>query len=455
MYDVTFLGGGPAGYVGAIHASKIGLKTAVIEADKLGGTCLQRGCVPTKALLHLVKGIKTINNASKFGIKIDNYDIDLNYLKKYKTRVVNKLTKGIEFLFKKNGVDLINGYGKIINKNTIVVNESHEIKAKYIVISTGSKPAELPFLKIDNNRVIDSTRALELEVIPGKLLVIGAGAVGLEIGLIYNYLGSNVEVVEIMPDILPGSDKELTDILKSELKKQKIRIMTSTKLKRVLMEERIKAVFEHEEKEFENEYDLILLSAGRIPDTDNIFSDSFNLIKRDKRGFILVNNNLQTNIENIFACGDVVGNPLLAHKASHQAIAIADFIKYEKPIELKPIPGVVFTFPEFSSIGLTEEKVKEQGINYIVGRFPYSAGSRSNAIDQKQGLVKVISDDKGFILGAHIVGEDAGELISVFSMAMANNIKLDNIKEVIFSHPTLSENLWEACGEAGDFSIHI
>ncbi len=455
MYDIVFLGGGPAGYEGAIYSSKMGFKTAVVEKDKLGGTCLQRGCVPTKALLHMVKGIKIIKNISKYGIRIDNYEIDIEYIKKYKNRVVGKLTKGIEFLFKKNNIDLISGEGKVINKNTILINNEKEIKAKYIVVSTGSKPAELPFLKIDNQKVMDSTKALEIEVIPENMLVIGAGAVGLEIGLIYSYLGSKVDVVEIMDDILPGSDRELTSILKTELKKQKLNIMTSTKMTKVEEGEKLKVLFKNEKGEFENEYDLILLSAGRTPNTKGIFDESLTDIKIDKRGFIGVNKNLQTGIDNIFSCGDVVGAPLLAHKASHQAIAIVDFIKNNKEIDLKPIPAVVFTFPEFATIGFTEERAKEENIDYKVGKFPYSAGSRSNAIDQKQGLVKVIADKNNNIIGAHIVGEDSGELISVFSIAMANGVKLDNIKEVVFSHPTLSENLWEACGEASDFSIHI
>jgi dihydrolipoamide dehydrogenase len=457
MYDIIFLGGGPAGYEGAISAGKKGLKTAVIEQDKLGGTCLQRGCIPTKALLHTVKLIKQLKSASRSGIKVEGYSIDLDTVRKQKNRVIAKPTKGIELLFKQNNVDLIVGNGKIISPDTVLVNEEQEVKGKNIVIATGSKPAGLPFLKVDGTYIIDSDTALELEDIPKNLLVIGAGAIGVEMGVIYNYLGADVTIVEILEHIIPGGDVELSEILKKELKKQKIKIHTATKVTDPVIninEKNIGFSFRQDGKEWQESFSRALLSVGRVPNSRDIFSEFLD-IETDKRGFIVVDTNLQTKVPTIFACGDVIGPPLLAHKASHQAIAVVDFIADGKEVIHFPIPGAVFTFPEFASIGLTEEEAKEKGIEIKIGRFPYSAGSRSNAIDEKAGLVKIIADKENILIGAHIVGAEAGELMPLLNFAVSKKMKADEFKEIVMIHPTLSENTWEAVGEIAGFSIHI
>lgn len=464
MYDIIFIGGGPGGYEGAISAGKKGLKTAVVEMEKVGGTCLQWGCVPTKALLHNVKLIKQIKNGAKAGINVDNVNIDIVALAKNKDRVVSKLTKGIETLFKQYNVELIQGQGKITAPDTVSVNGQQELKAKNIVIATGSKGAELPFLKVDGEFVIDSNIALELKNVPEKLLVVGAGAVGLELGLVYSYLGSQVTVVEIMDQILPGMDTELSEILKNELKKQKMKINTATGASNPVINQESKTIrldlkpvnINSGQKEWQEEFSQVLLAVGRKPNTAGVFEQSAQLgIEMDKRGFIMVNENLQTAVSTIFACGDVVGNPLLAHKASHQAIAIVDFIASGKPIGHHPVPGAVFTFPEFASIGLTEAEAKAQGMNITVGRFPYSAGSRSNAIDEKVGVVKVIADENHRLVGAHIVGAEAGELMPILNYAVIKGMKAEEFKEMTFIHPTLCENIWEAVGEISGASIHI
>lgn len=462
MYDIIFIGGGPGGYEGAIAAGKKGLKTAVVEMEKVGGTCLQWGCVPTKALLHNVKLVKQIKNGAKAGINVENVRIDIDALAKNKDRVVSKLTKGIETLFKQYNVELIQGRGKITAPDTVLVNDQQELKAKNIIIATGSIGAELPFLKVDGEFVIDSNIALELKKVPEKLLVVGAGAVGLELGLVYSYLGSQVTVVEIMEQILPGMDSELSEILKNELKKQKMKIYTATGASNPVINHDLKSIrldFKPVipgQKEWQEEFSQVLLAVGRKPNTAGIFDQSAQLdIQLDKRGFILVNENLRTAVANIFACGDVVGNPLLAHKASHQAMAIVDFIREGKPIVHHPVPGAVFTFPEFASIGLTEAEAKAKGINITVGRFPYSAGSRSNAIDEKTGVVKVIADENHRLIGAHIVGAEAGELMPILNYAVSKGMKAEEFKEMTFIHPTLCENIWEAVGEISGASIHI
>ncbi len=457
MYDIIFIGSGPAGYEGAIAAGKKGLKTAVVEIDNLGGTCLHWGCIPTKALLHNVKLLKHLKSSSRAGITVENVNIDIQALAKYKIRVVSKLTKGIELLFKKYNVELIQGRGKVTAADTVRVEGEREFKTKNIVIATGSKSAELPFLKVDGTFVINSDMALELKDVPETLLVVGAGAVGLELGLVYLYLGSQVTVVEILDQILPGSDSELMEILKNELKKQKMKIHTSTAASNPSINQETKTIsldFKQGEKVWKEEFSRVMLSVGRVPNTRDIFDESLN-IKTNRDGFILVNDNLQTPVPTIFACGDVVGNPLLAHKASHQAIAIVEFITEGKEMAHHPIPAAVFTFPEFASIGLTEGEAKARGINIKIGRFPYAAGSRSNAIDEKNGLVKVIADENNILLGAHIVGAEAGELMPILNYAISKKMKAETFKEMVFIHPTLGENIWEAVGEISGAAIHL
>ncbi len=456
-YDIIFIGGGPAGYEGAIAAGKKGLKAVVVEMDKVGGTCLQRGCVPSKALLHTAKFLKQLKNAAKSGINIDNYSVDLDAIIKQKNRVVSKLTLGIETLFKQYNVELIRGKGKITAKDTVLVNSEKELKAKHIVISTGSKSAELPFLKIDGKYIIDSEKALDLENIPGKLLVIGAGAIGLEMGLIYSYLGSGVTVVEILDQVLPGMDTEVADILEKELKKQKIKIHTATTISHPLIDEPAHTIgfdFKAGEKGWQESFDRVLLSVGRLPLTAGVFDGSLG-IESDKKGFIKVDDNLQTGVPGIFASGDVVGLPLLAHKASHQALAVVDFITAGQPVTHHPVPGAVYTFPELAAIGLTEAEAKAKGRPIKIGRFPYAAGSRSNAIDEKVGLVKVIADETNTLVGAHIVGYGADEMMPILNYAVTTHMKAEDFKDMIFIHPTLSENIREAVGEISGFSIHI
>lgn len=457
MYDIIFIGGGPGGYEGAIAAGKKGMKVAVVEMYKLGGTCLQWGCVPTKALLHNVKLLKMLKDSAKSGISVENVRVDTDKLAANKNRVVSKLTKGIESLFKQNNITLIQGRGRISAPDTVTVDNGTELKGKHIVIATGSKGAELPFLKADGDIIINSDHALEIKDIPAKMLVIGAGAVGLELGLVYNYLGSQVTVVEIMEQILPGMETELTEILKNELKKQKMTILTSTGAANPVFNPENHTItldLKQGDKTTTETFNKVLLSVGRLPNTENVIDPSLG-VALDKKGFVLTDENLRTAIPTIFACGDVVGQPLLAHKASHQAIAIVDFILTGQPIRHHPVPGTVFTFPEFASIGLTEAEAKNKGVEYVVGRFPYSAGSRSNAIDEKFGLVKIIADNEHRLIGAHIVGAEAGELMPILNYAVTSHMKAETFKEMTFIHPTLAENIWEAVGEISGASIHI
>ena len=453
-YDLLFIGGGPAGYEGAIAAAKKGLKTAVVEMDQLGGTCLQRGCIPTKAILHSVKAIKQINDFAKIGVRVDKFHVSLDEINRRKTRIVSKQTRGIEFLFKQNNVQHVKGKAQIVNANTVRIDGQREMTSRHIVAASGSRPAELPFLKWDGEKVISSDELLKMESVPETLLVIGAGAVGLEWALIYSYLGSKVTVVEIMETIVPGTDQEIANILKNELIKQNITIYTATAISNPRLGEKIGLTFKKGEKEWQEDFSKALLAVGRIPNSSELFAENLGF-QFAARGFIPVSTNLQTALPGIFACGDVIGPPLLAHKASHQAMAIVDFISSGRPVPHHPWPAAIFTFPEVATVGLSESQALQGDMKIKIGRFPYAAGSRANAIDEKAGLVKVIAAEDNTILGAHIVGAEAGELLPLLTYAVTRKLKCDEFKDLVFVHPTLSENLWEAMGEISNFSIHI
>jgi len=453
-YDLIFVGGGPAGYEGAIAAAKKGLKTAVVEMDLLGGTCLQWGCIPTKAILHSVKAIKQINDFAKIGVHVEKFTISLEEIERRKTRIVSKQTRGIEILFKQHGIQLIKGRAQVTGANSVMVDGQKEVTADRIVVATGSRPAELPFLKWDGQQVVSSNELLKLETIPETLLVVGAGAVGLEWALIYSYLGSKVTVVEIMETVVPGSDREIAAILKNELIKQNITIYTATAIGNPRRGEKLGLDFKKDGKEWQEEFHKVLLAVGRLPNTAGLFAPELGLTL-DAKGFIPVSANLETAIPGIFACGDVVGPPLLAHKASHQAMAIVDFISSGKPVFHHPMPAAVFTFPEMATIGISESQALKDNLKIKIGRFPYAAGSRANAIDEKAGLVKVIAAEDHTVLGAHIIGAEAGELLPLLTYAVTRKLKCDEFKDLVFAHPTLGENLWEAMGEIANFSIHI
>jgi dihydrolipoamide dehydrogenase len=452
-YDLLFIGGGPAGYEGAITAAKKGLKTAVLEMDLPGGTCLQRGCIPTKAILHSVKAIKQIGDFAKIGVRVEKFQVSLEEIEKRKTRIVSKQTRGIETLFKQHGIQLIKGRGQVSGTNAVRIDGQKEITARRIVVATGSSPAELPFLKWDGVQVVNSDQLLKLESVPESLLVVGAGAVGLEWALIYSYLGSKVTVVEIMETIVPGTDREVAGILKNELIKQNITIYTGTAIGNPRKGEKIGLDFKKGDKEWQEEFHKVLLAVGRLPNTAGLFAEGVPL-RLDAKGFIPVSANLETEIPGIFACGDVIGPPLLAHKASHQAMALVEFITDGKPVVLYPQPAAIFTFPELATVGLSEEQALAENRKVKIGRFPYAAGSRANAIDEKAGLVKVIAAEDHTVLGAHIVGAEAGELLPLLTYAVSRGLAAGEFKDLVFIHPTLSENVWEALGEIVGFSVH-
>ena len=454
-YDIVFIGGGPAGYEGAIAAAKAGLHVAVIEPERLGGTCLQRGCIPTKAILHSLKAVKMAREWGRLGIAGGEVKPLPEAIAARKNRIVAKLTKGIELLFKQNGVEWLHGRGQVCGSGRVLLDGEREITAASIVLATGSRPAELPFLPRDGKTVLVSDDLLSLSPIPRKMLVIGAGAVGLEWALIYSLLGTEVTVAEVMDEVLPGSDPEAAAILRNELVKQGLTIHTGVRLENPRHGEGVTLTLRQGEKTWDETFSHVLLSVGRIPRSEGTFIASSAPLALDARGHFVVDANLTTSLPGVYACGDVSGPPLLAHKASHQAIAVVDWIARRQPVHLPPIPAAVFTFPELANVGMSEAEALRQGIPAVIGRFPYSAGSRANAVDEKAGLVKVVTAPDGTVLGATIVGAEAGELMPLLAYAVAQRMPVKAFRDMVFIHPTLSENLWEAAGMAGGFAIHL
>jgi dihydrolipoamide dehydrogenase len=453
-FDLLFIGAGPAGYEGAIAAAKKGMKTAVLEMDLPGGTCLQRGCIPTKAILHSVKAIKQINDFAKIGVHVEKFQVSLDEIRRRKVRIVSKQTRGIEMLFKQNSIQLIKGKARITGANHVTVDGQKEWSAGRLVVATGSRAAELPFLKRDGDKVLHSDDLLGLESIPETMLVVGAGAVGLEWALIYSYLGCKVMVVEVMDTVVPGIDREIAEILRIELVKQNIVIHTATSISDPQLGEKVRLTFKKSGQVWEEEFAKVLLAVGRVPNSTELFAADVP-VALDAKGFVPVSSNLQTVVPTIFACGDVVGAPLLAHKASHQALAIVDFLAHGTPVRPHPLPAAIFTFPEVATVGLTQEQAEREGRQFKIGRFPYAAGSRANAIDEKTGLVKIVADPDNVILGAHIIGAEAGELLPLLTYAVTRKLKCDEFRDLVFVHPTLSESLWEAMGEIAGFAIHL
>ena len=463
-YDVAVIGSGPGGYVAAIRCAQLGMKTAIIEKyNTLGGTCLNVGCIPSKALLdsshHYEDAIK---HFEEHGIEIPG-DIKVNLEKMIarKQSVVDQTTGGIDFLMKKNNIDVYQGLGSFKDATHITISgdETTEIEAKSTIIATGSKPSNLPFIKLDKERVITSTEALKLKEIPKHLIVIGGGVIGLELGQVYKRLGAEVSVVEFMDRIIPTMDSGLSKELNKVLKKQKFKINISHKVKsveRVGDEVIVKADNKKgEEVEFKGDYCLV--SVGRRPYTDGLNTEAAG-VKLTDRGQVEVNDHLQTSATNIYAIGDVVKGAMLAHKAEEEGVFVAETIAGQKPhIDYNLIPGVVYTWPEVATVGKTEEQLKEAGIAYKTGQFPMRALGRSRASMDLDGFVKILADKTtDEILGVHMVGARAADMIAEAVVAMEYRASAEDVSRMSHAHPTFTEAIKEAALAAtDDRALHI
>ncbi len=459
-YDIAIIGAGPGGYVAAIRAAQLKKKVLLVEKDKLGGTCTNLGCIPTKFLLQQTK--KFIEAKTNKNLEGPLNEIKCNWKKIQveKKQTVEQLVKGIDFLLKRNGVDIIRGEASLCDGNKIVIQgkkEEKEIKVKKIILATGSRPAELPFLKRDGDKIINSTDALDLIGIPRRLLVIGAGAIGLEIGTIFQRLGTEVAILEILPQILPGSDLEICNRLERVLKRKGMIIYTRMKIKEVVKNKNqvfLKGLCLKDNTVFEFGADKVLLAVGRIPATEICKNNSMRFLF-DKAGFVKVDAGLETNIPGIFAIGDLIGGKLLAHKAYHEGIiAVENAFGANKSASYRALPQAVFTEPEFSSVGLTEQEAKKKNGKVKKGVFPLQANGRALTMGSQEGMIKVIADEDKRIVGAHILAPNASELIPEMTMAVEKKLVLQDIASLIHIHPTLSEALKEAAMNAENKAIH-
>ncbi|SDQ71952.1 dihydrolipoyl dehydrogenase [Flagellimonas zhangzhouensis] len=465
QYDVAIIGSGPGGYVAAIRCAQLGMKTAIIEKySTLGGTCLNVGCIPSKALLdsshHYEDAVK---HFEEHGIEIPGeIKVNLEQMIARKQGVVDQTTKGIEFLMSKNKIDVYQGVGSF--KDATHVNITKEdgeetIEAKNIIIATGSKPSSLPFINIDKERIITSTEALKLKEIPKHLIVIGGGVIGLELGQVYKRLGAEVSVVEFMDRIIPGMDGALSKELAKVMKKQKVKLNLSHKVKSVERkgDEVIVKADDKKGNEVTLTGDYCLVSVGRKPYTEGLNAEAAG-VKLDDRGRVEVNEHLQTNVSNIYAIGDVVKGAMLAHKAEEEGTLVAEILAGQKPhIDYNLIPGVVYTWPEVAAVGKTEEQLKEEGVDYKVGQFPMRALGRARASMDIDGFVKILADkDTDEVLGVHMIGARCADLIAEGVTAMEFRASAEDISRMSHAHPTFAEAVKEAALAAtDDRALHI
>ena len=461
-FQAVVIGGGPGGYVCAIRLAQLGLKTACIESrGSLGGTCLNVGCIPSKSLLNLSEEFHKAQNLSNKGIEVGEVKLNLSKMMKNKDKAVTILTKGVEFLLKKNKVTYFKGTGSFKSKNEILIkdhqNKETLLKTDNVVIATGSDAVSLPGIKFDEKVIVSSTGALKLEQVPKKMVVVGGGYIGLEMGSVWSRLGAEVQVVEFLDHITPGMDKEISNEFMKILKKQGIKFNMQNKVESIRNNKSGAVVSTVDKDGNKNNFecDVVLISVGRKPNTKDLNLETIGIILDEKKR-IKTDKIFKTNIENIYAIGDVISGPMLAHKAEDEGIAVAENIAGQSGhVNYDTIPGVIYTTPEVASIGMTEEQLKEKNIKYKIGKFSFMANSRAKAIDDSEGFVKILADEMtDKVLGAHLIGPHAGELIAEIGVAMEFGASSEDIARTCHAHPTFSEAVKEAALSVDKRAIH-
>ena len=461
-YDVVIIGAGPGGYVAAIRAAQLGFKTACIESrGSLGGTCLNIGCIPSKALLQSSEKFTEAGHAfAEHGVKVGDISLDLGAMMSRKDKVVTTLTRGVEFLFRKNKIDWLKGKARIAAPGRIVLTGSdggaHEIEANSIIIATGSDSTRLPGIDIDEKRIVSSTGALSLDRVPKRLVVVGGGYIGLELGSVWQRLGARVTVVEVLDHIVPNMDRELGSALQRVLARSGIEFKLSTKLAGI-SERQDGLVLELEGTERQTlAADVVLVSVGRRPYTDGLGLDEAG-VARDQGGRIIVDDGFATNVSGIYAIGDVIPGPMLAHKAEEEGIALVERLAGQKShVDYDAVPAVIYTWPEVASVGNTEEELKAAGVSYRTGKFPFTANPRARSNGYTEGFVKILAEaETDRVLGVHIIGPDAGTLIAEAALAKEFGASAEDIARSCHAHPTLSEALKEAALAVDGRAIHI
>ena len=454
QYNVIIIGAGPGGYVAAIRCAQLGMKTAIIEKKSLGGTCLNVGCIPSKALLDSTEHVyKAKKEFAEHGINIGEVKVDFKQMIKRKSEVVKQTVDGVAFLMKKNKIDVYNGLGSFKDKNTITVTKedgsTEELTTDKVIIATGSSVGSLPFINIDGKRIISSTEALELDKIPKSMIVIGGGVIGMEMGSVYARLGTEVTVIEYAPSIIPTMDLDCGKELMKTMKKMGVKFHLNTgatEVKSTTKTVTVKAKNHKKDTEIELKADYCLVSVGRIPHTEGLGLENIG-IELDERNRIPVDEHLQTKVAGIYAIGDVIKGAMLAHKAEEEGVFVAEVMNGEKPhIDYKLIPGVVYTWPEVAGVGYTEQELKKDGKAYKVGKFPFRASGRARASMDIDGFIKVIADkETDEILGFHMVGPRIADLIIEGVVAMEYKASAEDIARMSHPHPTYSEAVKEAC----------
>ena len=461
-FQAVVIGGGAGGYVCAIRLAQLGLKTACIESrGSLGGTCLNVGCIPSKSLLNLSEEFHNAQSLSNKGIEIGEVKLNLSKMMKNKDKAVTILTKGVEFLLKKNKVTYFKGTGSFKSKNDIVIKDNNSketiIQTENTIIATGSVPVSLPGIEIDEKVIVSSTGALKLEQVPKKMVVVGGGYIGLEMGSVWSRLGAEVHVVEFLDHITPGMDKEISSEFMKILKKQGINFHMKHKVEKIKKnnDNAIVSTLNENGTKKDFECDVVLISVGRKPNTEGLNLQKIG-VELDEKKRVKTDKNFKTNQNNIYAIGDVISGPMLAHKAEDEGIAVAENIAGQSGhVNYDTIPGVIYTSPEVASIGKTEEQLKELKINYKIGKFSFMANSRAKAIDDTEGFVKILADEKtDKVLGAHLIGPHAGELIGEIGIAMEFGASSEDIARTCHAHPTFSEAVKEAALSVDKRAIH-
>jgi len=461
-FQTVVIGGGPGGYVCAIRLAQLGIKTACIESrGSLGGTCLNVGCIPSKSLLNLSEEFNKVKHLSNKGIEVGEVKLNLPKMMKSKDKAVTILTKGVEFLLKKNKVTYFKGTGSFKSKNEILIkddkNKETLISADKTIIATGSLPVSLPGVEIDEKVIVSSTGALNLNKVPKKMVVVGGGYIGLEMGSVWSRLGAEVHVVEFLDHITPGMDKEISNEFMKILKKQKINFHMQNKVEKIQKTKSGAVVHTIDQSGNQNQFesDIVLISVGRKPNTNGLNLEKIGVELDDKKR-VKTNKKFQTNLDSVYAIGDVIDGPMLAHKAEDEGIAVAENIAGQAGhVNYDTIPGVIYTTPEVASIGKTEEQLKNDNVKYKIGKFSFMANSRAKAIDDAEGFVKILADEKtDKVLGAHLIGPHAGELIAEIGIAMEFGASSEDIARTCHAHPTFSEAVKEAALSVDKRAIH-
>ena len=466
QFDVTIIGSGPGGYVAAIRAGQLGLKVAMIEKEagaRLGGTCGLRGCIPTKALLNSAHLYEKAGHFEQFGLKVEGLSFDWSGVQKYKSDVVAKNSAGVSYLMKKNKVTVINGFGKIVGKGRVEVKgddgKTQTVEAKNIIIATGSVVRPIPGFETDGKQVVNSDQILELTSVPKSMIVVGSGAVGVEFASVYSRFGCDTTVVELMDRIIPGEDAEVSKELERAYKKRGIKCLTGVKLDKLEKSKTSVKVSgkDAKGKEVALEAEILLVAIGRMPYTENLGLEKTKVVV-NPRGTIKVNQYCETDEPNVFAIGDVIDTAWLAHLASKEGILVVEKLAGKKvePINHRLVPNCTYCDPEVASVGLTEAKAREEGYDVKVGKFPFSASGKARILGETDGFVKIVSEKKyDEILGVHIIGPHATELLAEACVAMSHEATAESLSQTIHAHPTVSESVMEAAEGVHDLTIHM